>query len=250
MSVAQILPLASGHEVCIFQNLEQSFPEHFHEAITCGMLLKGARRFRSGHNELLLQPDEPVLLPPRCVHSCRPEDGNVSDWISLHIFQEADFSPFIARSSVLRAGMRLLANRLLRGEVPPEQEVEQLITCILKICRQRPAARAAFRVPEELQTYLETHCHEATALDEMASRTNLEKFQLLRVFRRSLGITPYRYLENLRLINARKRLQAGMKLSDCAAISGYYDQSHLNRCFKANLGVTPGAYRAATRKPC
>jgi AraC-like DNA-binding protein len=44
---------------------------------------------------------------------------------------------------------------------------------------------------------------------------------------------------------ARRRLERGEPPGDVAAACGFFDQSHLNRVFKARMGVTPGAYRAA-----
>ena len=40
-------------------------------------------------------------------------------------------------------------------------------------------------------------------------------------------------------------LVAGMAIADVATATGFHDQSHLTRHFRALLGTTPGAFRSA-----
>jgi AraC-like DNA-binding protein len=44
---------------------------------------------------------------------------------------------------------------------------------------------------------------------------------------------------------ASRLLERGDAPGEVAAACGFFDQSHLNRVFKARMGVTPGVYRAA-----
>ena len=68
---------------------------------------------------------------------------------------------------------------------------------------------------------------------------------LVRVFRREYGLPPHRYVVGRRLDRARPLLLAGMPIADVAAATGFHDQSHLTRHFRALLGTTPGAFRSA-----
>ena len=50
----------------------------------------------------------------------------------------------------------------------------------------------------------------------------------------------------LRFERAAARLRQGAALADAALDSGYYDQAHFNRDFRAFAGVTPTEYRVAS----
>jgi AraC-like DNA-binding protein len=72
---------------------------------------------------------------------------------------------------------------------------------------------------------------------------NLSPFYLLRTFRDRIGLPPHGYLNQVRLIRAKKLLSQGCQISQVAHEIGFADQSHLTRQFKRMFGVTPGQYK-------
>ena len=69
--------------------------------------------------------------------------------------------------------------------------------------------------------------------------------RFIELFREAVGLTPKAYCRVQRFQHVLKRASAGGAI-DWAAValdSGYCDQSHLNREFRAFAGVTPGQYR-------
>ncbi len=57
---------------------------------------------------------------------------------------------------------------------------------------------------------------------------------------------PHAYQESVRIRHAQRLIRAGMSLADVAVEVGFSSQSHLTRCFKQIIGVTPGQARAVT----
>jgi transcriptional regulator GlxA family with amidase domain len=70
---------------------------------------------------------------------------------------------------------------------------------------------------------------------------------LIRVFRASFGLPPYKYLEQIRIQQARRLIRLGFPLTHVVHATGFSDQSHLTRYFKRIVGVTPGMYARAGR---
>lgn len=82
---------------------------------------------------------------------------------------------------------------------------------------------------------------------DVADAVNVSGSHLTRLFRRALGVTPYRYLLQMRVENARSLLAAGAgrrSLAEVASAVGFCDQSHLTRHCKRLLGATPGQLQA------
>jgi len=114
------------------------------------------------------------------------------------------------------------------------------------------------RVPREIgdeeplvskaKDYLADHLSETVRLLDVAVVVGLSPFYFLRAFKRSTGMPPHAWLNQLRLERARALLRAGESPTQTAAALSFVDQSHLTRRFKAAFGVTPGQYRAATPK--
>ena len=77
---------------------------------------------------------------------------------------------------------------------------------------------------------------------ELEAASGLSRFALARHFRARFGVTPHRYQVMRRLAEARGRIQAGASLAAAAAETGFADQAHFSRWFKAGYGLSPGRF--------
>lgn len=103
-------------------------------------------------------------------------------------------------------------------------------------------------VPPRILRRLEAHAREALGrripTAELAELAGLSESWLTRGFRQSLGQTPQRWLMGLRLDAAQALMpDAGRSLADIAAATGFADQAHLSRAFRARHGQSPGDWR-------
>ncbi len=89
-------------------------------------------------------------------------------------------------------------------------------------------------------TYRERH-----SLRSLSREAALHPIYLLQAFKRRFGVTPAAFLRTQRVARAKHFIHAGLGLAAVANEAGFCDQSHLTRCFKRTLGVTPGVYADA-----
>jgi len=82
-------------------------------------------------------------------------------------------------------------------------------------------------------------------LEELAAGAGLTTFQLIGLFKRTVGLTPHAYLTQIRLNMACRHLRHAPGLADVAAAVGFYDQSALNKHFKRCYGITPRQFARA-----
>ena len=83
---------------------------------------------------------------------------------------------------------------------------------------------------------------------DMAKHIHLSVSQLRREFSQNFGITPSRYLREVRVGMVRHLLESSdLSLTQIVSECGFYDQSHLTRHFKASTGLTPLKYRQRFR---
>ena len=104
------------------------------------------------------------------------------------------------------------------------------------------AARLGTRHDKLLQAaaYLEAHIEEDFDLDACAAHLSLSRRQIERLFNRYLGITPVRYMNDLRLARGRALLaETDMKVTDVAVACGYASTSHFSKSFRKKYGVSP-----------
>lgn len=96
---------------------------------------------------------------------------------------------------------------------------------------------------QNLCTYMEEHFSENISLDELLSMTTFGKSYLLRSFTKQVGVSPYRYLQTIRLDKAKKFLEQGIPPVEATAMAGFSDQSHFTNFFKEFIGLTPRQYQ-------
>lgn len=78
--------------------------------------------------------------------------------------------------------------------------------------------------------YVTEHYAGDITVTDMANHVSLSVSQLQREFSKNFGITPIRYLREVRIGVARHLLESSdVDLSQIAAKCGFYDQSHLIR---------------------
>jgi AraC-like DNA-binding protein len=99
----------------------------------------------------------------------------------------------------------------------------------------------------EAALWIDAHADLPIALAEAAEIAGLSPFHFLRVFARSLGVTPHQYLLRARLRRAARLLADQERpITAVAFDSGFADLSNFIRTFRRAAGVSPRAFRAAT----
>ena len=76
---------------------------------------------------------------------------------------------------------------------------------------------------QSLCTYMEEHFSDNRSLDELTAMTTFGKSYLLRSFTKQIGVSPYRYLQTIRLDKAKHFLEQGIAPVDAAAMAGFSD---------------------------
>ncbi|MBP2320551.1 transcriptional regulator GlxA family with amidase domain [Kibdelosporangium banguiense] len=106
-------------------------------------------------------------------------------------------------------------------------------------------AQSAERRPlREVQQWITEHPTAKLSVEALAERANLSPRQFARVFTAETGMTPGRYVDRVRLEEARRRLEdtdagIGRVAKDC----GYGTPETMRRAFIRTLGISPAEYR-------
>lgn len=100
-----------------------------------------------------------------------------------------------------------------------------------------------------INEYVVGHLGEPIDVDTIADLAMKGHSQFPRIFRRTVGMSPYQYLVRLRLKHALSLMKAGeMSLAEVAVATGFVDQSHLCRWIKRIYGTSPARLATEARK--
>jgi AraC family transcriptional regulator len=92
--------------------------------------------------------------------------------------------------------------------------------------------------------YIEEHLGSKIEVARIAEHVSLSKSHFSRAFKLSMGSSPMAYVSMRRVERAKLMITStGQTLTEIALGCGFADQSHLNRCFRRLIGVSPGKWR-------
>ena len=245
-----------------FQGVAQPFPSHFHDYYVLGLVEQGARRLSCGTQEHDLRAGHVLVFPPGLPHACVQSDEGTLDYRALNLSQSVlldwveeitgrrevpGFSPTVLWDEEIACALRSLHERVMHGadELGKEESFLLLLTLLFDRCGQ-PAAPSHPACREEIErscAFLETHFAQRVTLADICRVAGLSQSALLRACAREKGVTPYRYLETVRIGAAKRLLEQGVVPADAALRTGFSDQSHLTNVFRRFLGFGPGLYR-------
>lgn len=97
--------------------------------------------------------------------------------------------------------------------------------------------------------YCNKHFSDKVYLDDLARLSSMSRSTLLRHFSAAMGMTPMKYLCNLRLCYAAELLlNTCLSPSEVAERSGFRDMSYFFRAFQKKYALPPLQYRQGIRK--
>lgn len=100
----------------------------------------------------------------------------------------------------------------------------------------------------ELTTWLENELDKSIKVADMARQVCMSERTFHRKFTAATGMTPSRFLEELRLESAKRYLEANAPVKAVAARVGFKSESAFRTAFRAHFGVTP-SHHARMHKP-
>lgn len=237
----------------------RSFPKHFHEYYVIGYVEEGQGGLICKEEEYLLKAGNIVICNPGDLHSCA-ESGASLDYWGLHIPKETmldltgeltgrralpGFSQNVLFDEEAAWDYRALHKQIMGGsrEFGREDRMLSLLSRLLRLCGRPLGYAAPGGAVERACAFMERHYGERISLDRLCREAGLSKSALLRAFARERGVSPYSYLESVRVGEAKKLLEQGIPPIEAALRTGFWDQSHFTNYFSRFIGLAPGAYR-------
>jgi transcriptional regulator GlxA family with amidase domain len=145
-----------------------------------------------------------------------------------------------------------LALRLVEDDLGPETALD--VARLLVVYRRRPGNQSQFSAPlkaqaraasrfRNLHAWMEAHLDEDLGVERLAALENMSPRHFARIFLAKTGMSPGKYVEQLRLDRARELIESGEEhMQTVAATAGFCNEERLRRTFQRRLGITPSLY--------
>ncbi len=246
-----------------------SYARHTHETYAIAAILEGCETFFHRGEQHYAGAGSLAVVCPEELHDGAPHGGGFEyrtlyPSVALMCEVAEDVTgralahpPWFARSVVHDPELVQVLTRLhaslhaARGRVSLLEQDSRLVAFLARLIARWAVLDAPPQAGREspaiarVRDYMEAHLADDLELADLAGVAGLSRSHFIRSFQRETGLTPHAFLTDRRFRAAKRLLERGEAPGEVATACGFFDQSHLNRIFKARMGVTPGVYRAA-----
>lgn len=235
-----------------------AFPRHSHHEYVVSVNVTGVERVRLDATSFDVGTDEVTVYNPGQVQSCTTAAPPGRTWSCLSLYAAPETVEAVTGRRPGHAARPVVVSPRLRGRLLAagrdarlgEAVDERLVVLLLDVldAAGAPAAPAPGIDDPRIKTVVDRLRGDLTRrvpLTELAAQTGLSREELIRGFRRATGHPPHAYHLQARLAEGRRLVRSGVGIAEAAARTGFADQAHFTRRFRAAYAATPGAARRA-----
>ena len=124
--------------------------------------------------------------------------------------------------------------QVLFEELQPQFEVFSSLAFKRELTQYKLAEQLAW-----LKNYLDENFLNNPKLDDLARLACMSKFNLIRLFKASFGLSPHQYLLKKRLAHAEILLDKAESIQELAWFLGFADGASFSKAFKQSFGYPP-----------
>ena len=236
----------------IFSGVRQFLPgeKHINRTFNESVLIlmyKGTLRFNEAGYDIELKPGEYYFQ----IQNKKQRGLKVSD--SPHYYYihfNGDFSTsghLPIRGNFNLEKMQPYLTELLH--LPLNSTMVEKQKCFFTILTELLKGNTSNKVVEKIQKYLQENFRNKISIKEIEKVVYLSRNQIINIFKETFGITPYKYITELRLLEACELLlSTNRSLSTIANNVGYNDYSIFYKAFYSKFKISPQEYRKITDK--
>jgi AraC-like DNA-binding protein len=101
---------------------------------------------------------------------------------------------------------------------------------------------------EKVRNHVDLHFHDPLPISRLAGLAGVSVSTLSRRFQKATGVGLEKYIQNLRLVEARQLLKSGnLSVAQIAKACGFKPGSHFARFFRTKTGFSPQQFRKKNR---
>lgn len=230
----------------------------------------GAVLIEEGQGELIvashgvskLAAGDIILLFPDEAAAYNPDQRWAEKWIvwngpEAEVFEKSGFlkkTSFIIRGKqdiFIEAfnGLQRLMNLQSKAAILDRKIIlTQFISAIYGATFNQEQSQEYSKYVESAANFLSNNYNKQMSIDELSGRYGISSSHFRLLFKEYSGMSPRKFITNLRVSAAKKLLMQGLRVKSVAHSTGYDDVYYFIRVFKALTGSSPGTWRKHQKK--
>ncbi len=226
---------------------------HMHQSLCIGAVISGEKALLIGGVHYSVPAGQSMVIPPETSHAC-PDAGEceyVMVSVPVSCLERGGFAletVFAARpvnDDPICFGAVLGLVEMVEVPVSRLERQGRLMRVLGSVCRDVDRKEMCSSEPDRVRRvrrFLEERCAEDVPLSTLAQLAGCSPWRLNRDFASVVGMPPHEYQAMQRVRMVKECIRDGKSLAESGVEAGFADQSHMTRCFKKVMGMTPGKF--------
>jgi len=225
--------------------------------------LSGSGYIRFRDHELLLGPNQCVIIDCSHYHYYKTysEVPWEFKWVHFNGIGAKEYIRLLNESSIhvtalsqpipFERNLDALQQLIDMNDIASNLQLSSKMTDIMSTLILEKLTPANNRKSEEQRSvmkktlsFIHKNYHQKITLDDLIQIAYMSKYHFLRVFKKHMGTSPYKYITNFRINKSKELLkESNLSVADIASRVGFGDANNYIREFKKIVGITPLNYR-------
>lgn len=207
----------------------------------------GEKKLFSGKNDLIYLPKHSnyVVKATECV------SGTGCYAINFDLFDSVSFDPFVIKTrntshfhTLFRQSEIAWRTKSSGYQMECRGNLYHILCALKKEYELGYITKSASDVLlPALQQIHENYTGDNLSIADLSRLCGMSETYFRRIFTKTQGVSPLKYINALKLARARELISAGMySISQVSLLSGFHDEAYFSREFKKATGVCPSEY--------
>ncbi len=222
-----------------FQN--SSYKKHFHDTYSISVIISGECKIEIESKEYLLKKGDIRVINPYEIHQIHS-----SSWEHINFILSSYYMHTVLKDDFIYKFKNCINDNILYAKLLSmnKKDIAKIIKYLVQNhLKNKSKSQDFYKTEDKFQKAIAYMYQNANnkdiSLEEIATFAGISKYHFLREFKKRFSVTPYRYLQNIRINNAKKMMRCDLSFSEIALECGFVDQSHLINSYKKFYGHTP-----------
>jgi AraC-like DNA-binding protein len=232
------------------------YKKHSHQEYALGVTLRGIQQYNLDGSFQSSYQNGVMLFNPEQPRDGMSHDKTGIDYVMLYIEPKL-FLELLEKKDMPCFSSPIVYNKRL------QQKILNLSYAILNekdeaLCNELLLSLADGFQPNLFENYrkdnaltrkakeiIHSTLENVLRLDDICKELNISKYQFIRMFKSTTGISPYQYFLNCKVEHAKQLIEKTKDVYLAVAECGFVDLTHLNKHFKSIYGITAYEYMSS-----
>lgn len=233
------------------------YKKHSHQEYALGVTLQGIQEYNLDGILQLSYKNGVMLFNPEQPHDGMAHDKTGLDYVMVYV-EPKMFLEILEKKDIVRFSSPIVYNDRLQQIIlnlswailsgKDEALCSELLLSLSETFTQ-PNLYMSYRKENDLIKKAKDmiHCslENVLRLDDISRELDISKFQFIRMFKASTGISPYQYFLNCKVELAKQLIEKNKDVYSAVAECGFVDLTHLNKHFRSIYGITAFEYKSS-----